>query len=129
MKAKKQVFTAFFFLTFLFGLMMFSVPFAHSAPYKLNDTLVANGDVWGYAISPDSSRVVVELYSVSLSGGSVTNLNTALVASGNVLEFAISPDSSRMVYWADQDTAGVLELYGNTICPALITPVLMLLMN
>jgi hypothetical protein len=79
--------------------------------------------VQGFTISPDSSRVVYlakhltatpfELYSVPIKGPAAAGikLNGTLVAGGSVFEHKISPDSGRTVYIADQDTAGVLELY------------------
>ena len=90
---------------------------------KLNDPLVAGGDVMQYhfAISPDSARVVYradqdsdgvdELYSVPIAGGTVVKLNDPLVTGGQVTYFAISPDSSRVVYRADQGTDEVVEVY------------------
>src|SRR5262249_3552913 len=72
----------------------------------------------GYAISPDSTRVVYladeernnryELYSVPLDGGAPPiKLNATLPTGGNVEDgfdspFLISPDSTRVVYRADQ---------------------------
>ena len=55
-----------------------------------------------------------ELYSVLLGGGSPIRLNPLLPFGRNVDWFQISPDSSRVLYIADQDTAGVLELYGTS---------------
>ncbi len=111
---------------------LYSVPIAGpaAAGVKLNGALVAGGDVatplFGNSpsdISPDSSRVVYsadqqtdtvyEIYSVPIAGPAAAGvkLNGALVAGGDVLDLAISPDSSRVVYWADQQTDGVFELY------------------
>ncbi|MGI0025647.1 MAG: FIMAH domain-containing protein, partial [Nitrososphaera sp.] len=57
---------------------LFSVPLAGGTPTKLNGALVSGGDVFGFQISPDSSRVayvadqdtdeVSELFSVLLAG-------------------------------------------------------------
>jgi len=107
-------------------LELYSVPISGpaSAGVKLNGALVANGEVLNWAISPDSSRVVYradqqtdevwELYSVPLAGPAVAGvkLNGGLVEGGDVnTSFKISPDSSHVVYWADQDTNDVSELY------------------
>jgi Tol biopolymer transport system component len=104
---------------------LYSVPLGGpaAAGIKLNGALVLNGNVGGFRISPDSSRVVytadqetdnvVEAYSVPLGGPAAAGIkiNGPLVAGGNVLEYSISPDSGRTVYIADQDTVGVWELY------------------
>ena len=92
---------------------------------KLNGPLVAGGDVdtLGLQFSPDSSRVlyyadqdtdnVNEIYSVPAGGGTPTKLNGSLVAGGNVYSSGLqfSPDSSRVLYYADQDTDTVNEIY------------------
>jgi dipeptidyl aminopeptidase/acylaminoacyl peptidase len=102
-----------------------SVPLAGpaSAGVKLNGSLVTFGDVSGFRISPDSSQViywadqqtnnVFELYSVPLTGpaSAGVKLNESMVAGGDVGVIQISPDSSRVIYWADQDTDEVMELY------------------
>jgi len=104
---------------------IYSVPSSGGTPVKLNDTLVAGGDVssGGLQFSPDSSRVlyladqdtdeVFEIYSVSSSGGTPVKLNDTLVAGGDVSynDLQFSPDSSRVLYRADQDTDGVIEAY------------------
>jgi Tol biopolymer transport system component len=104
---------------------LYSVPLGGpaTAGVKLNGTLVAGGNVSNFQISPDSSRVVYvadqetatvsELYSVPLGGPAATGikLNGALVTGGNVSSFRISPDSGRVVYFANQQTATVSELY------------------
>ena len=76
-----------------------------------------------FQVSPNSSRVVYwanqetagvfELYSVPLGGPAAAGvkLNGAMVAGGNVLSFQVSANSSRVVYWADQQTDNVVELY------------------
>jgi hypothetical protein len=116
------------------ALELFSVPLDGSgSPVKLNGDLVSGGIVdRGFQISPDSSRVVYladqdtdevyELYSVPLDGsGSPVALNGSLVGGGDVQDtygnahFQISPDSSRVVYWADQDTDEVYELYSRPL--------------
>jgi Tol biopolymer transport system component len=105
---------------------LYSLPLAGpaGAGVKLNGALAAGGDVDDdFQVSPDSSRViyladqqtdeVYELYSVPLAGpaSAGVKLNGVLVAGGDVWDFEISPDSSRVVYWADQETDEVVELY------------------
>jgi hypothetical protein len=111
---------------------LYSAPIDGSAAaVKLNKPLAAGGDVLTEAqISPNSSRViytadqdtdeVYELYSVPLAGpaSAGVKLNSPLVSEGDLglpptysNAFKISPDSARVVYYADQDTDGVSELY------------------
>lgn len=89
------------------------------------------GNWLNYQFTPDDSRVVYvaqhdtagvdELYTAALDGTSVTKLNAALVTGGEVAGelygdgFKISPDSTKAVYLADQDVAGVNELYSVNI--------------
>lgn len=85
------------------------------------DRLGGGGQMQGYEVSADGSRVVFqqarargepdELFSVPVGGGPVTTLNGPLTAGGAVSAFAVSPNGSRVVYRADQDTDGVFELY------------------
>jgi len=100
----------------------FSVAVGSVHAQRLNDPLVANGNVSDFfLISSDGQQVVYladqdidevfELYSVPLGGGAVTKLNDPLVAGGNVVSFVISPDGQRVVYVANQDTDTVFELY------------------
>ena len=104
---------------------LYSVPIAGPATegLKLNGSLVLGGEVIGFKVSPDSSRVVYladqdtdyveELYSVPIAGPATEGLkiNGSLVLGGEVIDFKVSPDSSRVVYRADQDTDYVDELY------------------
>ena len=82
------------------------------------------GNVIGFNISPDSSRVVYtadqekdnafEIYSVSIGGPAEAGikLNGILGPVGGVNGvFRISPDSSRVVYNAIQETANAYDLY------------------
>ena len=106
-------------------LELYSVPLGGPATngIKLNGTLVPGGNVVGFNISPDSSRVVytadqdtdnvIELYSVPLGDPAVAGikLNGALGAGGSVGFFLISPDSGRVVYLARQGTATGYDLY------------------
>ena len=52
-----------------------------------------------------------ELYATFNDGSEVTKLSGQLVAGGSVVAFRISPDGILAAYVADQDTAGVFELY------------------
>ncbi|MCA9051076.1 MAG: hypothetical protein KDA89_20210, partial [Planctomycetaceae bacterium] len=89
-----------------------------------------NRDVDQFLISPDGQTVVyiadqdsndvLELYSVSISGGPVTKISGPMVSGGDVgspslgslnPHFLITADSSRVVYLADQDVNGRVELY------------------
>ncbi len=101
---------------------VYSVPLGGGTVTKLNDLLVASGDVFAFRIGPGSQQVVYvadqdttgvdELYSVPLGGGTVTKLNGPLVTGGDVIaNFFISPNSGPVLYRADQDTNNVLELY------------------
>ncbi len=125
---------------------LYGVPIAGgSAPVRLSGTLVTGGDVetdpGALGITPDSARVlyvadqetddVLELHGVPLDGsaGPIV-LNAPLVAGGDVghwphyvlsepeFSFLISPDSERVVYFADQDTDEVVELYSARITSA-----------
>jgi Tol biopolymer transport system component len=106
-------------------LELFSVPAAGGSPAKLNDTLVAGGDVFsvGFQFSPDSSRVVyaadettdnvIEVYSVAATGGVPVTLNGPIVAGGDVALGGIqfSPNGARVLYVADQTADTVDELF------------------
>jgi len=119
---------------------LYSVPIAGGIVTKLNNTMTPYGDIFEYGdksieISADSSRVVycadqdtdgvLELYSVPIGGGTVGKLNTG----GNVFHypyyagriFQISADSSCVVYRADQDSAGVYELYSVPLAGGTVT--------
>ncbi len=115
---------------------LYSVPLTGPAVagIKLNRALVPPGnafdlkikligEVFDFKIAPDSSRVayranqdtphVRDLYSVPTKGPAAAGIKLSgpLVTDRNVFEYQISPDSGRTVYIADQDTAGVMELY------------------
>jgi Tol biopolymer transport system component len=94
---------------------LYSVPLVGPAEVgvKLNKSLVLNGVVSGFEISPDSSRVVYradqdsdevfELYSVPVGGPAENGKKlTEWGFAGDVHSFNISPDSSRVVYLASQ---------------------------
>ena len=88
---------------------------------KLNDPLVAGGNIGTQKISADNSTVVFradaeidgvnELYSVPVGGGTVTKLNPDLSGSRDVNSFEITPDSSTVVFIADVGTVGADEVY------------------
>ena len=104
---------------------IYSVTSTGSTPVRLNDDLTVGGDVHhdGLQFSPDGSRVVYladqdtdevwEIYSVSGTGGVPVKLNDELVEGGDVYSSGLqfSPDSLRVLYYADQDTDGVWEIY------------------
>jgi hypothetical protein len=102
---------------------LFSVAIGGTAAegIKLNGTLAPGGYTQGWQINADSTRVVydarqngvLELFSVLIGGpaGSGVKINGALVPGGQVDRFRISPDGHRTIYMADQQTAGVLELF------------------
>ena len=97
------------------------MPIGGGTPAKLNDPIAAGSDIWDFAISPDSSRVMfpadvlplgsTELFSAPIAGGAVTKLNGPLIAEGNVIDFDISPDSQRVLYLAQQESASQSELF------------------
>ncbi|NJN18146.1 MAG: hypothetical protein HC822_18710 [Oscillochloris sp.] len=103
---------------------LFSVAIDGGTPTKLNSTLIGDGDVQRFSISPsdDNIRVVYladqqtnnipELYSVPINGGSAIRLNPPLSAPYFVdSSFVIDPSGSRVVYLAAQERSGVLELF------------------
>lgn len=104
---------------------LYSVPITGPAndAVKLNGTIVADGDITYYQISPDGSRVIyladqlqnfkIEVFSVPIEGpaGAGVKLSQTLPAGGFIYDFEISPDSQRVVYRGEQDTNDVAELY------------------
>jgi len=52
-----------------------------------------------------------ELFVAFQDGAEIIKLSDPLVAGGNVVAFKISPDGIYVAYVADQDTAGLFELY------------------
>lgn len=102
---------------------LWSVPLSGGTPTALMGPNLSSSVV-GFAISPDSTRVVYvatqdspndfDLYSVSIlgPGSSRVRLNPSLVAGGDVaMLFGFTPDSSTVIYVADQDTNDVREIY------------------
>ena len=100
---------------------MYRVPVTGGDAVKLNEPLVAGGNVLSFKIDADNERVVYladqetnevfELWSVPIAGGDAVKLNGALVTGGNISSFLLDPLSNRVVYNADQETNGKLELY------------------
>jgi len=94
---------------------------------KLSGSMVSGGNVTGFAISPDGSRVIYradqetkgqfELYTVAVGGGTAINISRK---SGTILEvkdFAWAPNSSRIAFRAFNpftgNTGGNVELFTN----------------
>jgi Tol biopolymer transport system component len=115
---------------------LYSVPIDGGTVTKLNDPLVAGGNVaasfwigadssWVYYQADQETDGVNEVYSVPIDGGTVTKLNDPLVAGGNVPGFDVSADGRWVVYRADQDTNNVWELYSvgefATFLPVVVT--------
>lgn len=107
---------------------LYSVPVGGpaGAGVKLNNPLVTGGDVSGFSISGDSSRVVYradqetnglyELYSAPISGpaGSGVKLTAPEIFGGTSLHvnnFSLSPDGAWALYHAKLDDAPCWELY------------------
>lgn len=71
-------------------------------------------------LSPDEMNIVYttnsqNLIAASNDGTEIRVLNNGGVKRINNGAFSISPDSSRIIYWADQDAAGIYELYSVTM--------------
>ena len=62
-------------------------------------------------IADKDVNVIDELFVAFSDGSEIIKLSDPLVARGNVAAFRISPDGIFVAYVADQDTAGVFELY------------------
>lgn len=101
---------------------LWSVPLDGSAPpTRLSQTLVAGGDVHGFAVTPDATRVAyladaavdgrMDVYSVALAGGPSTLLDSARQTPVGVFPLHISPDSARVVYRGGMETNTVYELF------------------
>ena len=56
-------------------------------------------------------NVIDELFVAFKDGAEIIKLSDPLVTKGNVVAFRISPDGIFVAYVADQDTAGLFELY------------------
>jgi hypothetical protein len=100
---------------------LFAIPTGGGGPIKLNQPLVADGDVEGFSISPDSQHVafradaeadgVLELYQVPIGGGPVRKMSAPLVAGGAVIDWQYDPTSTWLLYLADQSVDETVELY------------------
>ncbi len=97
-------------------------PSAPGGSVKLSAPLVAGGNVYDFALSPDGKSVLYladqdidtryELYRVSLaSPGVATKLNPQLLTNRDVMDFVQSPDGSKVVYRADTATIGLYDLF------------------
>jgi Tol biopolymer transport system component len=93
---------------------------------QVHGTPPEGGRVHRMRLAPDQSKLVFSgeqnddvytaLYSINPDGSGLTKLSTDaadrdVIDVSNEGSFAITPDSSRVVYWAEQDTDGVMELY------------------
>jgi hypothetical protein len=90
---------------------------------KLSGPLVAGGSVADWRLAPDGTRVYYtadgltngqnDLFAVALgTPGTAVRLNPAFAdATRQVRSFTVAQDSTTVYYVADQDTAGVLEMY------------------
>jgi Tol biopolymer transport system component len=98
-------------------------PDGASPPVRLNAALQPSGvGVGRFRYLPATRQMIYQadslvlgqsrLHVVSLDEPEVaTVLNGPLVANGEVDSFDVAPDTGRVVYLADQQTAGVVELY------------------
>lgn len=98
-----------------------------ATPIKLNDTLIADGDVFDpVVIAPDGTRVVYradrdtenswELFSVPIDGSAMpAKLNNALSPTGFTANQQITPDSARVVFIATDVSSGPFELFSAPI--------------
>jgi hypothetical protein len=97
---------------------------------RLSNTLVPGGNVVDFKVSPDglfvayvADQAKVELFVVPVeksASESAQKISGIPMAGDGIKEittgqyaFAWAPDSSRIAYLADQNTAGVIELYSN----------------
>ncbi|NUM46897.1 MAG: PD40 domain-containing protein, partial [Anaerolineales bacterium] len=116
-------------------LELYSVPIIGGMVTKLNDPLIAGGDIsrasssaYWFDISPDSQHVVYsadqeidndfELYSVPIGGGTAIKLNSPLATSpisgdviGDVHTYQISIDGTQVVYIAYLEGDDGIELH------------------
>lgn len=113
---------------------LFSVPTTGGDPIQLNAPLGPDQDVLSFVFSPDGSqagyaagqapRGPIDLFSVDVSGGQVTHRNPALVESSGVDEDSpiFTTDNLSMLYLADQENAGIVELFFSTYGTQLFLP-------
>lgn len=98
----------------------YSVPVTASGPGFDVQISAALGTVGLEKISADSSRIVytsddnvlnrMEVFSKPIAGGTRVQLNATMAGDG-ATAIDVTPDSSRVCYLADQNTAGVNEVY------------------
>jgi hypothetical protein len=94
--------------------------------------LPADGDVIGYSITVEGSRVVYlaeqdnasqrELYRVPILGGPSVKLNASLAAGTNMGSYVLSPDGSRVVYLALHQKQVTWALYAASLGSPLKMP-------
>ena len=106
---------------------VYSVPIGGGPWIKINGALPSYGDVNWFGLSPDGSQVVYvaeqettsvsELFSAPIGGGPWVKLSGLLPSGGNVEDWGvqISPDSSRVVYFAEQESYDLYELFSAPI--------------
>ncbi len=75
------------------------------------DFVITSDDMNVIYRADQDTKDVIELYNVSINGGTPTKLNATLVSGGNVKSFKVSGDGARVIYKADQDNDEVYELY------------------
>ncbi|MEM6455285.1 MAG: hypothetical protein AAF772_09355 [Acidobacteriota bacterium] len=102
---------------------LYAVPVAGGSATKLNPSLVADGEVRAFVVSPSTDRVAYvadqdtadenELYAAAIAGGPVVKLNAPLPLDGDVTSsgLTISPDGGTTVYRADQNVDGLSEIF------------------
>jgi Tol biopolymer transport system component len=106
---------------FKISLLMFALPLACILIMACNGSVDdggGSGRRLGSSIFPPAVFIadkdvdgVDELYVAFDDGTEIIKLSDPLVARGNVAAFRISPDGFYVAYVADQDTAGLFELY------------------
>lgn len=112
-------------------LELYSVPITGTMPTKLNPTLVADGEVYNFAVTPDSQYVIytakqekgesrADLYRVPIDGGTAVKLNVAFLSGRNVREAVIDPDNVRVIYDANQLNDDVSELFSVPIAGGIV---------
>jgi len=91
---------------------IYSIPFSGGTPTTLNGTIVEEGSVVDFKVSPNGEFVVyradevedeqIELFVVPVVGGTRTRLLSSMVDLGDVVDYQILPNSQGVVYSADQ---------------------------
>ncbi len=86
-------------------------------------------------LSPDEANISYTAFAdggTNLFATAIDGTNTRLLSSADILgrvksinqgAFSISPDSNRVIYWADQETAGIYELYSATMDGSVISKI------